>query len=46
MESIYGSITGVYSGSMAYDYKNLVTKDTENPPKHAPIGMAVHRIAK
>ena len=45
MESVYGSRTGVYSGSMADDYKHLVTKDADDLPKYAATGMAVNMIA-
>ena len=45
MESVYGSKTGVYSGSMADDYKHLVTKDVDDLPKYAATGVSVNMIA-
>ena len=45
MESVYGSKTGVYSGSMADDYRLLATKDIDDIPKYAATGMAVSMIA-
>ena len=35
-----GSKTGVYSGSMADDYKQLLFKDPENMPKYTITGTA------
>ena len=45
MESVYGSNTAVYSGSMADDYKHLALKDTEDLPKYAATGIATNMIA-
>ena len=45
MESVYGSKTGVYTGSMADDYQHLVTKDADDLPKYAATGMAANMIA-
>lgn len=44
--SAYGSKTGVCSGSMADDYQYLVTKDANDLPRYAAIGMTANMIAK
>lgn len=45
MESVYGSKTGVYSGSMTDDYKSLITKDVEEIPKYSATGVSMNMIA-
>ena len=45
MESVYGSKTGVYTGSMADDYKHLVTKDVDDLPKHCATGVSANMMA-
>ena len=38
MEHAYGSRTGVYSGTMADDYKYIAGKDVDNLPKYTATG--------
>ena len=45
MESVYGSKTGVYTGSMSDDYKHLVTKDVDDLPKYTATGVSLNMIA-
>ena len=45
MESVFGSKTGVYTGSMADDYKHLVTKDVDDLPKRTATGVSVDMMA-
>lgn len=45
MEKVYGSKTGVYSGSMADDYQQLMAKDIDTIPKYAASGVAKTMVA-
>lgn len=45
MEQAFGSKTGVYSGSMANDYQQVLLKDIDDIPKHAVTGSAQSMIA-
>ncbi|KAL8786450.1 MAG: hypothetical protein Q9213_002766 [Squamulea squamosa] len=45
MESVYGSKTGVYSGSMTDDYKSLITKDVDDMPKYTATGVSMNMVA-
>ena len=45
MENVYGSRTGVYSGSMADDYKHVITKDVDDVPKYTATGVSVNMTA-
>lgn len=45
METSYGSKTGVYSGSMADDYKHIITHDAENMPKYTATGVSMNMVA-
>lgn len=45
IEKVSGSRTGVYSGSMADDYKQLITKDADDLPKYSATGVSVSMIA-
>ena len=45
MERVVGSKTGVYTGSMADDYKVLITKDLEDMPKYAATGLSMNLLA-
>lgn len=46
MEKVYGSKTGVYSGTMADDYQLLlVSKDIDNIPKYSASGVSRSMVA-
>ncbi|CAN8097860.1 unnamed protein product [Discula destructiva] len=45
MEEVYGSKTGVYSGSMADDYQQMLFKDVDDMPKYAASGAAKTMLA-
>ena len=45
MQDIYGSRTGVYTGSMAADYQHIITKDLDHMPKYTATGTAGSMIA-
>ncbi|KAI1820011.1 BcPKS1, polyketide synthase [Xylaria intraflava] len=45
MEHVYGSKTGVYTGSMSDDYKHIVFKDPEDVPKYGATGLTMNMIA-
>lgn len=45
MEEVYGSKTGVYSGSMADDYQQMLFKDVDDMPKYAASGVAKTMLA-
>ena len=45
MDSVYGSKTGVYSGSMTDDYKTLITKDVEDMPRYTATGVSMNMVA-
>jgi len=45
MDSVYGSKTGVYSGSMTDDYKTLITKDADDMPRYTATGVSMNMVA-
>ena len=45
MEDVYGTRVGVFSGSMADDYKHIVSKDVDVAPKYAATGTSFNMIA-
>ena len=45
MESVYGSKPGVYTGSMADDYRHLVMEDVDDLPKHTATGVSANMMA-
>ncbi|KAK9413400.1 hypothetical protein SUNI508_02599 [Seiridium unicorne] len=45
MRQAYGSKTGVYSGSMADDYKQVMLKDIDDIPKYTATGVVMNMIA-
>ncbi|KAL9073303.1 MAG: hypothetical protein Q9157_004798 [Trypethelium eluteriae] len=45
MERVNGTKTGVYSGSMADDYKHLVTGDVDALPQYAATGVSANMIS-
>lgn len=45
MEKVNGSKTGVYTGSMTDDYKQIMSRDLEDVPKYATTGGPINMIA-
>lgn len=45
MDKFYGSKTGVYSGSMADDYQQMLAKDIDDLPKYSASGYAKTMVA-
>ncbi|KAI1745439.1 BcPKS1, polyketide synthase [Xylaria scruposa] len=45
IENVSGSQTGVYSGCMTYDYKDITTRDLEDFPKYAATGITSNMLA-
>ena len=45
MEHAYASKTGVYTGSMADDYKFIISKDIDDMPKYAATGTGAAMLA-
>lgn len=45
MERAYGTKTGVYTGSMTDDYKQILTRDIDDVPKYAATGGSTNMIA-
>ena len=45
MENVFGSKTGVYTGSFADDYKLQTLRDLETLPKYAVTGVTISLLA-
>ena len=45
LQDVSGSRTGVYTGSMCTDYKDIITKDLDQMPTHTATGIATSMIA-
>lgn len=45
MEQVYGSKTGVYSGSMSDDYQQILGRDIDDLPKYTASGVARTMLA-
>ena len=45
LKDVYGSRTGVYTGTMATDYQDIITKDLHYMPKHTATGIAASMMA-
>jgi acyl transferase domain-containing protein len=45
MKQVYGSKTGVYTGSMSDDYQQILARDIDDLPKYTASGVARAMLA-
>lgn len=45
METVAGSLTGVFAGAFGIDYLIQLCRDVENPPPYAALGLGISMLA-